>query len=220
MFTGIVEELGTVRGVHRTGQATALEVVGPLVVADAAVGDSICVNGVCLTVTRLSPDSFCADVSPETTACSALRLVRPGERVNLERAVRSDGRFGGHFVTGHVDTTGVVGAVHADANAVRLAVRADETFTRLLVQKGSVTVDGVSLTVARLSTGSFEVTVIPHTAGCTTLGRRRRGDTVNLEADILGKYVAALLGAPRADDSPHSSALARMLGAPTKGNHV
>ncbi|MFT8396071.1 riboflavin synthase [Propionibacterium sp.] len=220
MFTGIVEEVGTVRAVRRTGQATELEIGGPLVVDDAAVGDSICVNGVCLTVTRLAPDSFCADVSPETMACSALRLVRAGERVNLERAMPADGRFGGHFVTGHVDTTGVVSALRTDANAVWFAVHADQQFTRHLVQKGSVTVDGVSLTVARLGAGSFEAAVIPHTAERTTLGSRRRGDTVNLEADILGKYVEALLGASGSANSSRHTSFAQMLGAPTRGNHA
>lgn len=194
MFTGIVEEVGAVRAVRKQGRAAEIEIAGQHVLDDVKIGDSICVNGVCLTVTRLAPGSFCADVSPETLACSSLGSVRSGDGVNLERAVRSDGRFGGHFVTGHVDTTGVVTDLRADANAFWLCLRCGTDFARHLVAKGSVSVDGVSLTVARLWAGGFDVAMIPHTADGTTLGKRRRGDTVNLEADILAKYVEGLLG--------------------------
>jgi len=195
MFTGIVEELGEVTGLADLGDSVRLSVHGPLVVQDAARGDSVSVNGVCLTVVEATAVGFTADVMRETLDRSALGALVPGARVNLERPVRLDGRLGGHLVQGHVDGTGVIlertTSEHWDV--VRVSLPAD--LARYVVSKGSVTVDGVSLTVASLSEGSFTVGLIPTTLELTTLGRKQVGDPVNLEVDVLAKYVERLLTA-------------------------
>lgn len=193
MFTGIVEEMGTVERVHRGMHSAVLSIRAKAVLEGTRAGDSIAVNGVCLTVTALSLGGFAADVMHETLDRSALARLVPGTRVNLERAMAADGRFGGHIVAGHVDGVGTVTAVRRDDNAVWYTIQAPAAVLRYVVEKGSVAVDGVSLTVARVDGGSFAVSVIPHTAAQTVLSLRRPGDPVNLEADLIGKYVEKLL---------------------------
>lgn len=195
MFTGIVEELGEVTGVVDLGDSVRLSVHGPLVVEGAVRGDSVSVNGVCLTVVEATGEGFTADVMRETLDRSALGALVPGARVNLERPMRLDGRLGGHLVQGHVDGTGVIversPSEHWDV--VRVSLPAD--LARYVVHKGSVTVDGVSLTVASLAEDSFTVSLIPTTLELTTLGRKQVGDPVNLEVDVVAKYVERLMTA-------------------------
>jgi riboflavin synthase len=195
MYTGIVEELGEVVAVERLPGAARIAIRGPLVTSDASPGDSLSINGVCLTVTGTQDGTFTADVMLETLNRSSLGALRPGARVNLERSMRLDGRLGGHLVQGHVDGTGTIisrsPAEHWDV--VRIALPAG--LSRYVVEKGSVSVDGVSLTVT--ATGEdppwLEVSLIPETLRRTTLGTKQPGDTVNLEADVIAKYVERLL---------------------------
>lgn len=198
VFTGIVEELGEVVGLEHNGDMARLAVRGPKVTADAARGDSIAINGVCLTVTDLGGGEFTADVIGETLKHSTLGSLGPGTAVNLERALRPDGRLGGHIVQGHVDGTGTIIARQpgTDWEVVRIAVPAE--LSRYLVYKGSVAVDGISLTVSGLSAdgaaGSwFEVSLIPETLQRTTLGFKQPGAAVNIEVDLIAKYVERLL---------------------------
>lgn len=158
------------------------------------IGDSIAVNGVCLTVTRLTGGGFWADVMPETFSRSNLDSLIPGALVNLERAMAADGRFGGHIVSGHIDGRGKITRIQRDGNAVRFWICADNAILRLIVEKGSITVDGISLTVVSVSDADFSISIIPHTLEETTLGSRQVGDSVNLENDIIAKYVERLLG--------------------------
>ncbi len=200
VFTGIIEELGVVEGVEDQGDAVRLTVRGPHVVADAGLGDSIAVNGCCLTVAERDHDRFTADVMRETLDMTSLGRLKPGGQVNLERAVTASKRLGGHIVQGHVDGTGAVvrrsPSQHWDVVEFSIAA----TLVRYLVPKGSITVDGVSLTVVDVHDGpdpSFTVSLIPETLTRTTLGSRKPGDPVNLEVDVIAKYVERLLG-PRA----------------------
>jgi riboflavin synthase len=198
MYTGIVEELGEVVGLEHLEGAARITVRGPLVVSDAALGDSLSINGVCLTVTAAHDGTFTADVMAETLSRSSLGDLRPGSPVNLERSVRPDGRLGGHLVQGHVDGVGALisrsPAEHWDVVRISLP----EGLVRYVVEKGSVGVDGVSLTVTATSDAEgppwFEVSLIPETLRRTTLGRKQPGDTVNLEVDVIAKYVEKLLG--------------------------
>lgn len=194
MFTGIVEEVGRVRRVTAGGRAGQLSIRCARVLEGTKLGDSIAVNGVCLTVTALLPDGFTADVMPETLRRSGLGTLRPGDGVNLERAMPADGRFGGHIVSGHIDGLGRITAFRREENAVWITVAASPSLLRLVVEKGSIAIDGVSLTVAAVGDGDFQVSVIPHTAKETILLDKQTGDPVNLETDIVGKYVARLLG--------------------------
>ena len=203
MFTGIVEELGTIQAVQRGKSSVVLSIAAREVLSDLKIGDSVAVNGVCLTATGKDSGGFTADVMHETLNRSALGALSVGSRVNLERAMPADGRFGGHIVSGHIDGTGVITAVRPDDNAVWYTVSAGPELLRYIVEKGSVAIDGISLTVAAVETGSFSVSLIPHTAACTTLGEKRAGDAVNLETDIIGKYVEKLLR-PEADIQPQS----------------
>jgi riboflavin synthase len=201
VFTGIVEELGEVVDLELNGDSARLIVRGPKVTADAARGDSIAINGVCLTVTDLTGGEFTADVMGETLKHSTLGSVTPGQAVNLERAVRPDGRLGGHIVQGHVDGTGTILSrlPGTDWEVVRISVPPD--LARYVVYKGSVAVDGISLTVSGLSDDGpshaaqawFEVSLIPETLRRTTLGFRQPGAAVNLEVDLIAKYVERLL---------------------------
>jgi riboflavin synthase len=193
VFTGIVEELGEVVARQDLGDAARLTVRGPLVTSDVAAGDSIAVNGVCLTVVEHADGAFTVDVMAETLNRSSLGALRPGDRVNLERAMAAGGRFGGHVVQGHVDGTAtILERVPGDRwEVVRFSLPAD--LARYVVEKGSITVDGVSLTVASVDDDSFTVSLIPTTLGLTTLGHKAVGDPVNLEVDVLAKYVERLL---------------------------
>jgi riboflavin synthase len=190
MFTGIVEELGTVRGVERHGDVVRLEVTARVAREGSELGASVAVNGVCLTVVAARPESLDFEIGPETLARTTLGRMRPGETVNLERPLRFGAALGGHLVLGHVDGIGTVEAVtRVESTArVRIALPGLE-LAPLLVAQGSVAVDGVSLTVAALQTRAFEVMVIPHTLAVTTFGRLAPGQTVNLEMDVIGKYL-------------------------------
>lgn len=203
MFTGIVEELGHIRSVRRGAHSSVLSIGASEVLSDLKVGDSVAVNGVCLTATTVDGGGFTADVMHETLNRSSLGSLTAGSHVNLERAMAANGRFGGHIVSGHIDGTGTITALRKDDNAVWYTVSAAPELLRYIVEKGSIAMDGISLTVAAVEADRFSVSVIPHTAAVTALGRKRPGDVVNLETDIIGKYVEKLLrpaepAAPRA----------------------
>lgn len=194
MFTGIIEEVGTVRSI-RMGSASCILIVGAQrVLSDVQIGDSIAVNGTCLTVCRFDAQSFSADVMPETMRRTSLGTLAPGSQVNLERAMPANGRFGGHIVSGHIDGTGQVRSMRQEDNAVWVRIAAEPEILRYIVTKGSIAIDGISLTVADVTQQDFAVSVIPHTGEETTLLHRKPGDIVNLECDILAKYVEKLLG--------------------------
>lgn len=193
MFTGIIEELGTVEGIQNGQHSAALTIRGDKVLEDTRIGDSIAVNGICLTVTSLSSNCFVADVMHETLNRSSLRGIRKGMRVNLERAMQANGRFGGHIVAGHVDGVGRVTDISRDDIAVWYRIETEPELLRYIVEKGSIAVDGISLTVARVDERGFSVSVIPHTVRQTALQDRGEGDCVNLETDMIGKYIEKLL---------------------------
>lgn len=196
MFTGIIEEIGTVQALRKNAQSAQLTISAGTVLSDVHLGDSIAVNGVCLTVTGFTSGTFTADVMHETMNRSSLGSLRPGSPVNLERAMAAGGRFGGHIVAGHIDGTGTVTDVQRDDNAVWYTIRTNPQILRYIVEKGSIAIDGISLTVARVTNHDFSVSVIPHTGEKTTLSQKRTGDTVNLENDCIGKYVEKLMGGP------------------------
>lgn len=193
MFTGIIEELGKVKQVVSGDAWGQIEITGEKVLEGTRLGDSIAVNGVCLTVTRIQGKSFTADVMAETMRRSNLGSLKLGDMVNLERAMAADGRFGGHMVSGHIDGTGVISKMNQEGNAVWVTVDAPEDIMRLIVEKGSIAIDGISLTVAKEAAGAFQVSIIPHTGEETTLLKKKAGDVVNLENDIVGKYVDKLI---------------------------
>ena len=193
MFTGIVEEIGTIRRIRKGRASAVLTIAAQKVLEDAKIGDSIAVNGICLTVTSLADGAFTADVMHETLRRTSLSGLTAGSRVNLERAMAADGRFGGHIVAGHVDGVGKIIGMRKDDNAVWYTFRAEPQVLRYIVEKGSITVDGISLTVAQTDADSFSISAIPHTVRQTVLQDRKTGDIVNLETDIIGKYVEKLL---------------------------
>lgn len=194
MFTGIIEEIGTVRRIERGAKGARLTIGAETVLEGTKIGGSIATNGVCLTVTGMTADSFSADVMAETLRRSGLGALQSGAPVNLERAMPADGRFGGHIVSGHIDGTGTVAALRREDNAVWVTVHAAPALLRYIVEKGSIAIDGVSLTVAAVDTDGFSVSIIPHTGAQTILLGKKPGDTVNLECDVIGKYVEKLLG--------------------------
>lgn len=193
MFTGIVEEIGTVLHVHKGRDSAVLSIQAQEILADVKIGDSIAVNGVCLTVTSYGAKGFTADVMHETLRRSSLIQLKTGSHVNLERAMPVNGRFGGHIVAGHVDGVGTVQQIQQDDTAIWYTIQAEPCILRYIIEKGSIAIDGISLTVANVSADSFAVSVIPHTAQMTTLCERKVGDFVNLENDMIGKYVEKLL---------------------------
>lgn len=193
MFTGLVEEVGTVERIQRGRQSAVLHLRAQAVLAGMKLGDSIAVNGVCLTVISFHTGGFAADVMHETLDRSALAKLRSGSRVNLERAMAADGRFGGHIVAGHVDGTGRITRLQKDDNAIWYTIQPPPGLLRYVVEKGSIAVDGVSLTVAQVDQTCFSISAIPHTVASTVLRERGPGDLVNLECDIIGKYVEKLL---------------------------
>jgi riboflavin synthase len=193
MFTGIIEELGTVEALEDQGDAVRLTVNGPLVTSDAGEGDSISVNGCCLTLVTTHDGSFTADVMRETLAKTSLGAFGPGTRVNLERAVTPSTRLGGHIVQGHVDGTGTVVSRTPSEHWEVVEVSLPAELERYLVEKGSITVDGISLTVVEAKADSFTVSLIPETLSRTTLGFKQPGDVVNLEVDVIAKYVEKMV---------------------------
>jgi riboflavin synthase len=195
MFTGIVEELGRVQTIAPNAEGARLEIAATQVLDDAEIGASIAVNGCCVTVVALGEGCFAVDAVSETLSRTDLGALQPGDRVNLERPVRLQDRLGGHLVQGHVDAVGTIRARTPEADgSEHIEFAASEPVMRYVVEKGSITVDGISLTVAALSAEGFEVAVIPHTLAVTTLGTKQAGATVNLEVDIVAKYVERLLG--------------------------
>ena len=193
MFTGIIEEIGEIAGVKRGQVSSRLAIRGKKIFSDLKLGDSVAVNGVCLTATSISGDIFEADVMAETLRRTNLGGFSNGTRVNLERARAAGGRFGGHIVSGHIDGTGRVSSLVREENAVWVRIDAEDKILRYIIEKGSIAIDGISLTVAETGPGYFKVSIIPHTGEETTLLRRRPGDIVNLENDVVGKYVERLL---------------------------
>lgn len=193
MFTGIIEEVGKVLSIRRSGDKSFIRIQAETVLGDVHTGDSIAVNGVCLTVTQFDDTSFQADVMNETLSRSSLGELTSGSPVDLERAMSAQGRFGGHIVSGHIDGTGTVTDIREDGIAVWYTISAPPEIMRLIVEKGSIAIDGISLTVAKVTETDFSVSIIPHTAAKTVLSHRCKGDTVNLENDIIGKYVEKLL---------------------------
>lgn len=192
MFTGIIEEIGTIDSIRKGSQSAVLGIRCKKVLEGTKIGDSIAVNGVCLTVTAMSGSGYTADVMAETLARSSLGQLSKGSRVNLERAMAADGRFGGHMVAGHIDGTGTVKEIKKDETAVWYTIGADERILRYVVEKGSIAIDGISLTVAGVTGSDLTVSVIPHTQGETNLSDRKIGDMVNLECDVIGKYIEKL----------------------------
>ena len=193
MFTGIVEEKGTVKHISLAGISGSIAIRARKVLEGTRIGDSIAVNGVCLTVVSLQPDGFTADVMAETIRRTGLGNCQPGDQVNLERAMAADGRFGGHIVAGHIDGVGTIRAAVPEGNAVWITIDAPPQILRYIVEKGSIAIDGISLTVAYVDESVFKVSVIPHTAAETTLLSKKAGDIVNLENDIVGKYIEKLM---------------------------
>ena len=204
MFTGIVEEIGTIRSVTKDSKRFVLDIGCSRVLEGTKEGDSIAVNGVCLTVTTLHMGGFTADVMPETAHRSNISRMSGGTRVNLERAMAANGRFGGHIVAGHVDGVGHIANIRKDDTAVWYTVHAGPEILRYVVEKGSITIDGISLTVAAVDDEGFSVSTIPHTVAQTNLSQRRRGDPVNLETDVVGKYIEKLLRPE--ETKPHTPA--------------
>ena len=194
MFTGLVEELGKVKAIARGVKSVRLTVTASKVTSDVTLGDSIAVNGTCLTVVEYAEKWFTADVMPETVDSTALAALKIGDTVNLERTLRVGDRFGGHIVSGHIDGIGTILAKDTNDNAVIVRIKAGSEVMRFVVKKGSIAIDGISLTVVEYDKDWFTVSLIPHSAAMTTLGFKKPGDVVNLEADVIGKYVEKLLG--------------------------
>ena len=193
MFTGIVEELGRVKALRHERGAARLTISAATVLGGTALGDSICVNGVCLTVVAFDEREFSADVAVETLKVTNLGELKVNAIVNLERALQLSARIGGHLVSGHVDGVGRIREKREEGNGWRIFIEAPEPVLRYVIKKGSIAIDGISLTVADVESSGFSIAMIPHTAKLTTLGTKRAGDSVNLEADIIGKYVERLL---------------------------
>lgn len=193
MFTGIIEEIGRIDSIKKGTQSAVLGIRCQKVLEGTKIGDSIAVNGVCLTVTSLHEQGYTADVMAETLERSSLGSLSKNSPVNLERAMAADGRFGGHIVAGHIDGTGKIRDIRRDETAVWYTVEAEPQILRYVVEKGSIAIDGISLTVAGVTDSDFSVSIIPHTQGETSLGFRQKGDVVNLECDVIGKYVERLM---------------------------
>ena len=189
MFTGIIEGLGTISAIRPAGQGKRLTIDADFVLDQTKPGDSIAVNGACLTVVKIRAKRFEVDLSPETLATSTFDKARRGDRLNLERAMRLSDRIDGHLVSGHVDGIGVIQQHDKRGNAILMTIAVPETLTRYMIRKGSVAVDGISLTINTCDTTSFTVSIIPHTASITTVGMKPKGDAVNIENDMIGKYV-------------------------------
>jgi riboflavin synthase len=208
VFTGIIEEIGEIVSIRPGVKSAKLAIRGKKVTKGSQIGDSIAVNGVCLTATTINGDVFTADVMAESMRRTALGSLKTGDKVNLERAMAADGRFGGHIVSGHIDGTGRIRSIEPEDNAVWVCIEAGTEILRLVIEKGSIAIDGISLTVAYVDEKCFKVSVIPHTKSETTLLDKKVGDKVNLENDVIGKYVEKLLrygNAAYASDSKTSS---------------
>ena len=204
MFTGIVEEMGTIAGIQKGAKSAVLTIQAEKVFSDIHIGDSIALNGVCLTVTSFSGNTYTADVMNETLRRSSLGSLTIGSKVNLERAMAANGRFGGHIVSGHIDGTGTITKVEKDDNAIWYTIAAEENLMKYIVEKGSIAIDGISLTVAKRSDMDFAISMIPHTAKETVLSQKKPGDIGNLENDIVGKYIEQLMHYEKKEEKKES----------------
>jgi riboflavin synthase len=204
MFTGIIEEIGVVANIQRTGESFVLTIEAKKILNDVHLGDSIAVNGVCLTVTSFTGKLFTVDVMPETVKASSLNMVKRGSKVNLERAMAAGGRFGGHFVSGHIDGTGIIKSKQSFENAVYYEIEAEQEILKFVILRGSITVDGTSLTVFAVTENSFTLSIIPHTLTDSILGLKGSGDIVNLECDMIGKYIGHFIN-NRSNQPPKKS---------------
>ena len=211
MFTGIVEEVGKVISIKPGLKSSVIGIKGDKIFSDLKLGDSVAVNGVCLTVSSLSDRVFTADVMSETLSRSSLASLTGGSTVNLERAMPADGRFGGHIVSGHIDGTGVIESVTKDDNAIWYAIAASDKIMGYIVEKGSIAIDGISLTVAKVKKNGFSVSIIPHTARETILGTKSPGSIVNLENDLVGKYIEKFLQGQGKNINPQGGVTRSML---------
>ncbi len=193
MFTGIIEEVGEIKSIKKGASSAVITIQAQKVLTDLHIGDSVALNGVCLTAVSIGNHSYSVDVMHETLRRTNLGDLKSGSRVNLERAMQANGRFGGHIVAGHIDGTGQISSMEKDDNAVWITIDTSSDILKYIIDKGSITIDGISLTVGRVNSKNFAVSVIPHTASNTTLLTKKPGDTVNLENDMVGKYVEKLL---------------------------
>ncbi|KDR93764.1 riboflavin synthase alpha chain [Peptoclostridium litorale DSM 5388] len=207
MFTGIVEEMGRVKQIAKRDKGVRIVIEAKKVIEDVQLGDSIAVNGVCLTVTEFGSDFFCADVMSESLGRSNLKSLTSGSRVNLERAMAMGKRFGGHIVSGHIDAVGTIEGIRKEGISRIYRIKAPAEVMKYTVMKGSVAIDGISLTVSAVHDGAFEVSIIPHTTENTTLSIRSEDDMVNLEADIIGKHVENLMGFSKREQEKKKSSL-------------
>lgn len=207
IFTGIIEELGVVKSIAINGTSGCITIKAQKVLEGTQLGDSIAVNGTCLTVTSINSDGFSADVMAETVRRTSLSQVGKGDMVNLERAMILNGRFGGHIVSGHIDGTGTITKYTKEENAIWVTIKAPEEILDLIVEKGSICIDGISLTVATVSDRDFQVSIIPHTAKETTLIHKKVGSLVNLENDIVGKYIKKLMENKQEEQAKKASGL-------------
>nr|MBQ2234401.1 riboflavin synthase [Treponema sp.] len=205
MFTGIIEEIGTIKSINSNGISSQLCINANKILEDTKIGDSIAVNGVCLTVTSIKSNLFTADVMAETLRRSNLGSLIPQSKVNLERAMPANGRFGGHIVSGHIDGTGTIVETKPEGNAVWIKINCSDNLLKYIIHKGSITIDGISLTVAKVTDSDFSVSIIPHTAANTTLLQKKSGDVVNLENDVIGKYIEKLLSFQKIDEQKPQS---------------
>jgi len=206
MFTGIIEGLGTISAIHPSGRGSRISVISDFDLTGTRIGDSLAVNGACLTAVSLQASRFTVDVSPETLKRSVLGRIKLGERVNLERALRLSDRLDGHLVSGHIDGMGILRERKTLANAIIITFGVEKSLSRYMIEKGSVAADGTSLTINRCDSSTFEVSIIPQTASLTTIGFKKVGDAVNIEADMIGKYVERfVLNRGPADRKPGSS---------------
>ncbi|MDY7030770.1 MAG: riboflavin synthase [Thermodesulfobacteriota bacterium] len=193
MFTGLVEDVGTVKKIERRGDSMRLFIECNFDLTEIKIGDSISIDGVCLTVVELLPRGFQVEVSPETFRRTTLHITKQGRNVNLERSLRLSDRLGGHLVQGHIDGIGKIKEISQDVNSIRMKIAASGDILKYIIKKGSVTLDGVSLTVNECNENEFGVNIIPHTAGVTTLSEKKVGDSLNIENDVIGKYVEKFL---------------------------
>ena len=207
IFTGIIEELGVVKSIAINGASGCITIKAKKVLEGTQLGDSIAVNGTCLTVTSINSDGFSADVMAETVKRTSLSQVGKGDLVNLERAMILNGRFGGHIVSGHIDGTGTITKYTKEENAIWVTIKAPDEILDLIVEKGSICIDGISLTVATVSDQDFQVSIIPHTAKETTLIHKKVGSLVNLENDIVGEYIKKLMENNQEEQAKKASGL-------------
>lgn len=196
MFTGIVEELGTIANMQQSGEAMKLTIHAKKILSDVHLGDSIAVNGICLTVTSFTTTSFTVDAMPETMQSTSLRMLKPHSKVNLERAMAANGRFGGHFVSGHIDGIGTILNKKQHYNAVYYKIAISDELLRYCLQKGSIAVDGTSLTIFDIDESSITISLIPHTVSESVIGTKNAGDIVNIECDMIGKYIERFITKP------------------------